>query len=84
MFESLKEIARLVVPNLKELLKEKEGPDVSPPSQVDEPAAEYHQEEHIELQTLKDEKPVRLRKIKFHTLKDVESEIEKLTAEFTK
>jgi GTPase SAR1 family protein len=84
VFETLREIACLVVPNLKALLLETSRPEKAPLAEVEEPAGDYRKEEPLELSTRVEEAQVRLRKIKFHSLKDVENEIEKLSEEFTK
>ena len=84
IFETLREIARLVVPNLKTLLNETSWPEEEPREEVEEPEAEYQKDELLELCPREEEAPVRMRKIKFHSLRDVENEIEKLSEEFTK
>lgn len=84
VFDSLREIARLVVPNLKELLVSGEYGEGRKKTDLGERPVEYGREEHIELTSSPEEAPVRLRKIRFYSLRDVESEIEKLSEEFTK
>jgi GTPase SAR1 family protein len=84
VFDSLREIARLVVPNLKELLISGEHGKRRKKTDLGERPVEYGREEHIELSSSPEEAPVRLRKIRFYSLRDVESEIEKLSEEFTK
>jgi GTPase SAR1 family protein len=84
VFETLREIARLIAPKLKHHIRESGRYEGPPRAEVEEGAARYMRDEPMTLSAREQEEPVRLRKIKFHSLRDVENEIDKLSEEFTR
>lgn len=78
VFETLREIAKLVVPVIREkILGRKREPEVQ------EEKEEVLKEVKLEPEEKKEEAPIRVTKIKFKSQEDVEKEVENMAKEFS-
>jgi hypothetical protein len=87
VFETLKEITKLAIPVVKEkILKEERrlvGRDRMKMKREEEEKKEPAKKEVIQFAAKKEVTPVRVTKVKFKDIKDIEEELEKLAKDFT-
>jgi signal recognition particle receptor subunit beta len=88
VFESLREIAKLTVPVVRELVlgeKRKEGPrpEFKEDSYLEKAAAKPHSKEDIEFVPPDHAEPIQVTTIKMRSQKEIDEELDKLSKEFS-
>ena len=87
VFETLKEITRLAIPMVKEKIKEEDRKitgKMPVKEKEEEEKGEPEIREEIKFVAKKEGTPLRVKKVKFKSQKDIEEELENLAKDFTK